>query len=341
VAGTVDGAGVKKPLQKAGEHMQKHILSGVILIFGIAWLASCSTNLDQSPKTDQPVQQSAPLAPESQQLLNLLPEDNQVPNWTRGDEVRFFGADKLWEYIDGAADGYLTYGFQEVVTAEYNNAQKSVQVVVDVYRMKDERNAFGIYAAELNPDSEFLKIGAEGYFGGMVLNFWSGPYYAKITAFEENPELKPEMLKLAEYLGGKIGAGGSALAEAGFFPSENLLSHSLRYFPKDVLGQTYLVEGFEARYIEGVAAESKMIVTTLADSDAAKEALAKYRQFIATSGKVQQDLTTPGEGGFAGKDSYYGNMAAVRAGNRIIIALAGTSAEAAVSRMKSTVTRIK
>jgi hypothetical protein len=320
--------------------MQKHIPSRLILIACIAWLASCSTNRDQSPKTDQPAQQSASLTAESQQLLNLLPEDNQIPGWTRGDEVRFFGADKLWEYIDGAADGYLTYGFQEVVTAEYNNAQKSSQVVVDVYRMKDARNAFGIYASEVNPNSEFQKIGGEGYFGGTVMNFWSGPYYVKITASEENPELKPEMIKLAEYVSGKIGAGGSAMAEAGYFPSDKLLPHSFRYLPKDVLGQTYLVEGFEARYVEGDA-ESKIIIATMADSDVAKEVLAKYRQFIATSGEVQRDLTAPGEGGFSGNDSYYGKIVAVRTGNRIIIALAGASTDAAISRIKSIVSRIK
>jgi hypothetical protein len=331
--------GAEQPFQKAGEYMQKHILSRVILISCVAWLASCSTNRDQLSQTDKTAEQSAPLAPESQQLLGLLPEDNQVPGWTRGDEVRFFGADKLWEYIDGAADGYLTYGFQEVVTAEYNNAQKSSQVVIDVYRMKDARNAFGIYAAELNRDSEFQKIGAEGYFGGTVLNFWSGPYYVKITASQEDPESKPEMIKLAENLSGKIGAVGSELAEAGFFASADLLPHSLRYLPKDVLGQTYLVEGFEARYKEGDG-ESRVIVITLANSDDAREALAKYRQFITTSGNVQQDLNAPGEGGFSGKDSYYGKMTAVRAGNRIIIALGGASADA-ISRIKSTVSRIK
>jgi hypothetical protein len=54
----------------------------------------------------------------------LLPDDNVVPGWTRGAETRFFNPDNLFEYIDGAADGYVNYGFQEVVTAEYNNPQR-------------------------------------------------------------------------------------------------------------------------------------------------------------------------------------------------------------------------
>jgi hypothetical protein len=190
------------------------------------------------------------------------------------------------------------------------------------------------------PTRSFLRSGPRVTSGGMVLNFWSGPYYVKVTVSEENPELKPEMLKLAESLSGKFDVGGSGLAEAGFFPSEKMLPHSLRYLPKDVLGQTYLINGFEARYIEGNS-ESKMIIATLADSDIAKEALAKYRQFIAASGKVQQDLTAPGGGGFSGKDSNYGNMAAVRAGNRILIALADASVDAAILRIKSTASRIK
>ncbi len=295
-------------------------------------LASCMSCASRENQSQQGQKTQIPaLSPESQKLMTLLPDNNAVPGWTKGPDVRFFGPDNLFEYIDGAAENFLIYGFQQVVTAEYNNPQKPSQAVLEVYRMKDPRNAFGIYASERNPNSEFKRIGAEGYIGGTALNFWSGPYYAKITVFQESDDLKQEMMKLAEQLSQKIGGQSEIPPEINSFPDSDQVPHSVRYLPKDVLGQIYLKEAFEAKYKRGDS-ETKIVIATPGDDAAALDALTKYRQFTATSGKVLRDLTAPGDGGFLGKDSYYGNMAAIRSGNRIIIALGGPSTNYALSQ---------
>ncbi len=299
-------------------------------IFVLASFISCSSKEEKSVKTDLQKTQAA-LNPDDRKMLALLPEDNAVPGWVRGSEVRFFNPDDLFEYINGAAENYLIYGFEEVVTTEYKHPQKPSEAVVEVYRMKDPRNAFGIYASELNPDSEFLKVGSEGYVGGTALHFWSGPYYSKITVFQESEDLKQEMKSFAQRLSEKIGEPGKSLPEIDALPAKDRIPHSVRYLPKDILGQTYLTQGFEARYRKG-GDEFKIIVASPGDSEAAKEAMARYRQFTSTSGSVLRDLTAPADGGFLGKDNYYGNMAALRSGNRIVIALGGSSAEFALSQ---------
>jgi hypothetical protein len=263
-----------------------------------------------------------------------------LPGWTRSGDVRFFGPGNLWEYINGAAEGYLSYNFQEVVTAEYSNPEKQSQSVIDVYRMEDPLNAFGIYTQELNPDSEFHKIGVEGYVGGTALNFWSGSHYVKITVFQESEELKQVMTQFAQLMSRKMGDPGAEPAEAAYFPRANLISHSIRYLSRDVLGQTYLNNAFEARYKEG-GGEFKLLIVSLPGSDQAQEALAQYRQFIAASGSVQQDMKSPADGGFSGKDSYYGNMAAVRRGRQILISLGGPSLEFSLSKIGALLPNIK
>jgi hypothetical protein len=300
----------------------------VILLF--VFFASCTSVEDKSPKTAEKETQGA-LTADSQELLALLPEDNAASGWTMRSEARFFDPDDLFEYINGAAESYLNYGFQKVVTAEYGHPQMASESVVEIYRMKDPRNAFGIYSSELNPESEFLEIGAEGYIGGTALHFWSGPYYAKITVFEESDELKQEMKNIARSLSEKMGPSEAAFPEIESFPSSGMIRHSIRYLPKDILGQTYLTNGFEARYRKGND-EFKLIIAAPGDSETAKEAAAGYRRFISSSGKILQDVASPGEGGFLGEDGYYGNMAAIRSGNRIIIALGGPSADFALSQ---------
>jgi len=294
---------------------------------------SCGSH-EPSEKTGAADSALPAVTPERQQMAALLPQDNAVSGWSSGEEPRFFNAGDLWEYIDGAAEGYLNFGFEEVVTAEYSHPEKPSQAVIDIYRLKDARNAFGIYTQELNPESDFRQIGVEGYIGGTALNFWAGPYYVKLTVFQESEDLKSEMVKLAENIAGKLGPAGEEPAEVRFFPPGNLLPHSIRYLPKDVLGQSYLSEAFEARY-RADGGESKALVITLTSGDQAAEGLARYQQFISSSGTVDGQISSPADGGFTGKDSFYGIMAAVRSGNRLLISLGGPSREYAMSQIEA------
>ncbi len=295
------------------------------LVLAGAGLASCSRNetaTKEGPKTAAP----SAAANVSPQLLALLPAKNEVPGWAMT-QVRSFSAGNLWEFIDGAADGYLTYGFQEVASADFTQEGTGTQLVIDIYQMQDPLHAFGKYSEERNPDYQFLKVGNEGYLGGTSLNFWSGPFYVKITAFEEKDTIKQEMSKLAAAVAAKVTSPASEPVEVSWFPKAGQLPYSIIYIPKDVLAQSYFVNGFQARYKVGDK-EYKMLLISLENPSAAQEALQLYRQFLEKSGKDVKDLRAPGDGGFSGKDSFYGNMTAVRTGKNILVAL-GVPSEAA------------
>ena len=301
---------------------RKALLSAAIVL--LVFCVACGSN--------DPAKPSAPLSSEDAELQSLLPESNEATGWTRGDEIRFFDPDDLYEFINGAAENFLIYGFEKVVTADYDNAEQPSPIVVEIYQMEDSRNTFGIYASERNPDSTFKTIGAEGYVGGTALNFWAGNYYVKMTVFQESEALKAEMEKLAEVISRKIGnTGAQALPEIALFPIENMVQHSVRYLAQDVLAQRYFSNGFEAVYKSGDR-ESKLVIALPGGEEAAKEALNKYKEFTASTGKVAREVTSPGDGGFIGTDSYYGNMAAIRSGSRIFISLGETSADKALAQ---------
>ena len=300
-----------------------------LAIFSLVFCMACGSK-DQTRTTVAPV---ALLSAEDEMLQALLPENNEVSGWTRGEEVRFFDPDSLYEFINGAAENFLIYGFEKVVTAEYSNAEQPSQVVVEIYQMQDPRNTFGVYASERNSDSTFKTIGAEGYVGGTALNFWAGKYYTKMTVFQESESLQQEMEKLAGVISRKIGdAGAVSLPETELFPKANQVPYSTRYLAKDVLGQVAFREGFESRYKAGDK-ESRLVIVLPGDEAAAIAALDKYREFTATNGgKVAREITSPGNGGFVGTDSYYGNMAALRNGNLIIVSLGEASADKALAQ---------
>jgi hypothetical protein len=301
-------------------------------------LASCGNK--EGASTESKVAAPPAASDVSPQLLALLPVNNAVPGWAMSQKPRSFKAANLWEFIDGAADGYLAYGFQEVVSADYAQEGTGYQAVVDIYQMRDPLNAFGIYTQERNPESQFLKIGNEGYSGGTSVNFWTGSYYVKITVFEEKDVIKQEIAKLAGTIAGKVPAPGAEPVEASYFPKASQLPHTILYIPKDVLAQSYLTNGFEAKYKAGDK-EYKMILVALESATAAQDAMARYRQFLTKGGKEIKELKAPGEGGFSGQDSFYGNMAAVRAGKNLVVALGVASEEAGKKAIAELVGNIK
>jgi hypothetical protein len=302
----------------------KKITALILLLAGFG-LVCCARN-ETAKKEETTAAPATPASGISTQLLALLPAKNEVPGWESPQALRSFTAGNLWEFIDGAADGYLAYGFQEVVSADYAQAGTGYQAVVDIYQMKDSLNAFGKYSEERNPEYKFLKVGNEGYSGGTSVNFWTGQYYVKITTFEEKEAIKQEMLKLANAVATKVAAPGTEPREVTFFPKENQLPHTTVYIPKDVLAQSYFTNGFESKYKAG-AKEYKMILIGLENPADAKNALARYQEFLSKGGKEVKGLTAPGDGGFSGKDSFYGNVTAIRVGKNIVVAL-GIASEA-------------
>jgi hypothetical protein len=271
-------------------------------------------------------------------MLALLPEGGS--GWSRTGEGRRFGAGDLWELINGAAEQYLAYGFQELVTADYAHAEGAVEATLEIYRMADPLHAFGIYSHEASPSSEFLEVGVEACFTRNVLAFWSGPYYVKITAFEEAPQLGTALAELAAATSGLLGEPGARPIELARFPRSNLVPRSFKYVPADVLGQSYLTRAFEAQYSEGTVT-SRLLILPLETPDAAEEAMDRFTRFIAGSGSVSRRLSSPGDGGFVGNETFHGRVIAVRAGRRLLIAIGTGSDKAGLALLQAVVSGLQ
>lgn len=303
-------------------------------------LTSCGRDRPaESAQTAPPAAATAP-SPEETAFLALLPVTGAATNWSRTKDPRRYGPGNLWEYIDGAAEQYLTYGFQELATAAYAHVSTQVDATADVYRMADPLNAFGIYAQERSSSCQAVSAGVEGCYAGGALTFWSGPYYVKLTSFKDSAEVTQALLVLASAVAGRLGAPGAPPAEIGVFPVKNLVPHSMKYVPKDVLGQSFLANAFEAQYREGPSTY-QLLMIGFDTPGAASEGLARYKTFIGTGGGIAGDVKVPGEGGFTGTDSFYGAVCAVRSGRLVFVALGVPSNKAGLALIQACVTRLR
>ncbi len=73
----------------------------------------------------------------------LLPPDRFLGSWTRLDNPRVYARADLYGYIDGGAELFFEFGFEQLTQQKYQSGSK--QIVVDFYRMADPVAAMGVY----------------------------------------------------------------------------------------------------------------------------------------------------------------------------------------------------
>ncbi len=224
----------------------------------------------------------------------------EITGWKKSGEIQTFIPKTLFEYINGAADLYITYAFQELKVAEYLN-EKKASVIVDVYRHKTPTLAFGIYSQERLANANFLDIGAQGYIEQNILNFLTGPYYVKINSFNTGAEDQEILLTFAKRVAENLGEKGRLPSILSSFPEEGKKKNSEKFIAKNFLGYSFLHSAFTADY-ELSGKKFKLFVIDPGDQPECKKMVQKYLQQI---GGPEKSIV---EGRYTLRDPYHGEI---------------------------------
>jgi hypothetical protein len=161
-----------------------------------------------------------------------------------------YTGEDLWDYINGAADGYLAYHFEKLKIAEYKD-KAGRTIKVEVYKHRRPEDAYGIYSMERSPDYHFIKIGAEGYSESGLVNFVTGRYYVKVTAKAGEKESGENLLNVARAVCESLDKNPSLPPVLSVFPPDGRLPHSEVFISTNVLGNEFLKDAFKADYETG------------------------------------------------------------------------------------------
>jgi hypothetical protein len=224
----------------------------------------------------------------------------EITGWKQSGEIQMFIPKTLYEYINGAADLYLMYDFQELKVAEYQN-EKKASVTIDVYRHKTPIHAFGIYSQERLPNANYINVGIQGYIESNVLNFLTGSYYVKISSYNTGSEDQEILLNFAKKVADNLGEKGTLPPILASFPKEGKGKNSEKFIAKNFLGYAFLYSAFTADY-EFSDKKFKIFIIECEDQNDCRNMIQKYLEKI---GKTEKSVT---EGRYTLSDPHHGEI---------------------------------
>jgi hypothetical protein len=269
---------------------------------------------------------SSPAAPQGEpgalpKTSSLFPK---MAGWKISDSPTTYTPETLFEYIDGGADSFLQFDFQELTSATYGeigaghdksrrssgashdsgrSAAAQVEVTVDIYRHKDTMRAFGMYTQERPSGTTPLPVGIEGYAGQDYLEFVVGPYYVKLVQLGGKGQsiLRPFADKLAAGLPGTR----EAPAVLQVFPDRGKRVRAEKFAARDFLGQPFLHDAVTVPY-QIAGANFRLFVVEGKDSADVRTMVQRYRAVAKSSG-AGADAVGP-QGGATVKDPLNGEV---------------------------------
>ncbi len=234
-----------------------------------------------------------------------MPRCDVAPGWTESGPARTYQADTLYDYMDGNSEGYLIYGFRQMLGVTCKSGASSF--VVDISEMNDAESAYGLFASNRDPRLPVEAIGISGQVVPARGIFVKGTRFVEISASPANVDHAGEIRTFLQALEARLDGTTTAPEAIGWFPKDSLDAASIRLIPQSVLGLSALKRGYIATYDFGRA-----FLVHQASPDAATALLAKMRQRFEGAEPIQV-----GEEAFQANDKYLGRLLFFRKGSWI------------------------
>jgi hypothetical protein len=161
----------------------------------------------------------------STDLTSLLPDD--IGGWRTAGDDQAFTPENLFDYINGGAELYLSYGFNQVLSRTYSNPDRP-DIIADIFDMGSSQNAFGVFSHSREIVDDAIGQGSQ-YTSGLML-FWKDRYYVSILASPETAETKEAVFELARHIDNAIPGEGPLPGILDLLPQDSLDNASVRYF---------------------------------------------------------------------------------------------------------------
>lgn len=161
----------------------------------------------------------------AQSLERFLPED--PGNQYAAESTRFFTGKKLYEYIDGGAELYLSYHYQKCISRNYVHRSEP-EVICEVFDMCNSYNAYGVFSNMRETENNEFGQGCQRLKGSIL--FWKNRYIVSLMTPRETPVSVETMNHIAAFVDQAIPGTGPLPSILNYLPQNGLTRENLLYF---------------------------------------------------------------------------------------------------------------
>jgi hypothetical protein len=192
-------------------------------------------------------------------LSSLLP--TQGNEWSMTDD-HYYNNETLFDYIDGAAELYLSYGFDTVISRTYACAGE-MDIVAEVFDMHAARDAFGAFTNMREKNQNEFGQGSQQIEGSLI--FWKDHYFISVSTNKTTGKSVAAIRAIAASIDKAIVATGTVPPVLHMLPQEGLVPEGYCYFHHYIWLNSYY---FIANYnILDVADSTNAVVAKYGPAD--------------------------------------------------------------------------
>jgi hypothetical protein len=226
----------------------------------------------------------------------------QVPGgFTAKEPLSFYNRNTLYEYIDGQAVFYNSYGFTRLEHGVYQKGGGAY--TVDIYELGSRLSALGSYRQQREEDARAFIAGVEGAIIDYLAVFYKDKYYIEIIPLSGGDDDMGAMKLLGAWTDSLLPGSKDLPPELSLFPPEGIVPGSERYVDDSLISYSFMGRGLTAIYKDpGREKELKVFIALAPGPDKAREI------FKGFQGKMNQSqpLTVGGAEGAKGDLPYRG-----------------------------------
>jgi hypothetical protein len=140
---------------------------------------------------------------------------------------QYFNPENLYDYIDGAAELYLSYGFNTVISRRYA-CPDEMDIVVEIFDMKGVRDAFGVFTNMREKNQHEFGQGSQQIEGSLI--FWKGHYFVSLSTHKNTEKSLAAIRKIAAFIDKVIPKEDNIPAVLDLLPEQDLVPEGYCYF---------------------------------------------------------------------------------------------------------------
>ena len=112
------------------------------------------------------------------QIEAILTSTLPVSGWKLEGKTYSYIPQNLYEYINGAAEFFIAYGFIELTGANYFSVSGERDfLTIDIYDMGDKLNAYGVFQSRRDTQASSLNIGSASVGSDDYISLYKDRFY--------------------------------------------------------------------------------------------------------------------------------------------------------------------